>query len=177
MKKKDLMEFITKVENKAVNSVSDKWKKIIEANKDEICKSYLEKLSKIQDRLNKCFKDMDNILADMTEDKEIEYSGNYYFNRGKQDLNDIIKDTKNSCKFRGEIKKIVQKRDKEIAEVKANYSKLYESCNVLSSAKEVAKVLEDLGFDISVLKDKDAREKALVAQIDKSKLFVCGENK
>ncbi|CAI3202323.1 hypothetical protein CNEO2_2920001 [Clostridium neonatale] len=44
----------------------------------------------------------------------------------------------------------------------------------MSSAKKIAEYLEGLGFDISTLKEDEM--KYLSTDIDKSKLFVCGEN-
>ena len=45
----------------------------------------------------------------------------------------------------------------------------------MSSAKKIAEYLKGLGFDLSNLEEDEM--KSLVANIDKSKLFVCGERK
>lgn len=53
--------------------------------------------------------------------------------------------------------------------------KVYIVSKSMSSAKKIAEYLEGLGFDLSSLKEDEMQ--ALVADIDKSKLFVCGERK
>ena len=45
----------------------------------------------------------------------------------------------------------------------------------MSKAKDIASYLEETGFDISSL--KESKNTQLVAKVDKSKLFVCGDNK
>ena len=101
MNKKDLLNFIERVESKAIKSVEEKWNKQIKAKKDEVFSKYKEK-------------------------------------------------------------------------VRFNYKKVYMVSKDMSSAKKIAEYLEGLGFDISTLKEDEM--KYLSTDIDKSKLFVCGEN-
>lgn len=175
MNKKDLLGFIERVEAKAIRSVEDRFNKEIEAKKDEVLSKYEEKINMYQDTFNRFSTNLTNLLTDMKEDVEVAYSDNWRIRNGLSYLNTIKEDIANYCCFKGEVQKIKDKRDKEIESVKANYKKVYVVSKSMNSAKKIAEYLEGLGFDLSSLKEDEM--KALVADIDRSKLFVCGERK
>ncbi|MGG7215396.1 hypothetical protein ACQPUY_17630 [Clostridium nigeriense] len=175
MNKKDLLEFIERVERKAISSVEARFNKEIEEKKSEILSKYEEKINMYQDSLNRVVTNITNLLTDMKEDVEVAYEGNYYLDQSFKRISRLKISIVDSCMFKGEIQKIKDRRNKEIEEVKANYHKVYVVSKNMSSAKKIAEYLEGLGFDLSSLKEDEM--KALVADIDKSKLFVCGERK
>lgn len=175
MNKKDLLEFIERVEKKAIKSVEDRFNKEIENKKDEVLSKYEEKINMYQDTFNRFSANLTNLLTDMKEDLEVAYSGNYGIREGLLYLSNIKKQISLSCNFKGEVQKLKNRKDKEIEEVKDNYHKVYIGAKSMSSSNKIAEYLEGLGFDLSSLKEDEM--KALVADIDKSKLFVCGERK
>ena len=175
MNKKDLLGFIERVERKAISSVEERFSKEIEAKKREVLSKYEDKINMYQDTFNRFSTNLTNLLTDMKEDVEVAYSNNWRIRNGLKNLSNIKEAIANYCCFKGEVQKIKDLRDKEIEEVKANYKKVYVVSKSMSSAKKIAEYLEGLGFDLSSLKEDEM--KALVADIDKSKLFVCGERK
>lgn len=175
MVKKDLLEFIERVQAKAVKSVNERFDKEIEAKKKEVTAKYEDKIDLYQDTFNRFQVNLKNLMADMREDKEVAYCGSYTIRYALNDLSSIKEEIISCCDFEGKVQKIRNARDKEISEVKANYHKVYTVAKSMSSAKKIADYLKELGFDISSLENEEVA--SLVAEIDKSKLFVCGENK
>lgn len=175
MNKKDLLEFIERVERKAISSVEARFDKEIEAKKQEALSKYEDSINMLQDTFNRFSTNLTNLLTDMKEDMEVAYIGNYYVNDGMKYLSNIKNRISSSCDFKGEVQKLEDQKKKEIEEVRANYKKVYVVSKSMSSAKKIAEYLEGLGFDLSSLKEDEMN--ALVADIDKSKLFVCGERK
>ena len=104
----------------------------------------------------------------------VAYSGHYYINDSLRCLARIEEIVRENSSFNGQVMKLKQARNKEIEEVRFNYKKVYMVSKDMSSAKKIAEYLEGLGFDISTLKEDEM--KYLSTDIDKSKLFVCGEN-
>lgn len=175
MNKKDLLEFIERVERKAISSVEERFSKEIEVKKGEVLSKYEEKINMYQDTFNRFSTNLTNLLTDMKEDIEVAYSDSWRIRDGLKYLNNIKESVAEYCCFQGEVQKIKDLKNKEIEEVKANYKKVYIVSKSMSSAKKIAEYLEGLGFDLSSLKEDEM--KALVGDIDKSKLFVCGERK
>lgn len=175
MNKKDLLEFIDRVERKAVSSVEARFNKEIEEKKKEVLSKYEDSINMLQDTFNRFSTNLTNLLTDMKEDMQVAYSGSWNLDRSLNMLANIKKEIVCYCDFQGEVQKLKDQRSKEIEEVKANYKKVYIVSKSMSSAKKIAEYLEGLGFDLSSLKEDEM--KALVADIDKSKLFVCGERK
>lgn len=182
IKKRACLEFVYKVENKAIQSVRDKYNKKIEEEKRRILDEggYLKKLRKVQKDFNKLFDEFSNLALEMKDNKEVNYSiGNY--DTFEHETNcftskQLIEKTIYKCDFSGgSVELIRNNRDKEIAAVKDNYNKVRIVCERKSNGAQAAEYLKGLGFDISSL-EKD-ESKALSVKIDKSKLFVCGENK
>lgn len=174
MNKKDLLDFIERVEYKAIKSVEDRGNKEIEAKKNEILSLYKEKIAQYQDTFNRFSTNLTTLLTDMREDYEVGYRGSYDIQKALRDLCNIEAKIKESCVFKGSVAKLYQARDKELDEVRKNYKKVYMVSKTMT-AKKIAEYLEGLGFDLSTLKEDEM--KYLSTDIDKSKLFVCGENK
>lgn len=175
MRKIDLLEFIERVNHKAVVSVQVKWNSQIEAKKAEYIAKYDEKINMYQSSFNNFSNNLTNLLTDMKEDKEVGYNGSVDIRNGLSYLRGIKSSIVSNCDFQGEVQKLKNLKLKEIEEVKTNYNTVYTVCKGMSSANRIAEYLEELGFDVSSIRDKNMT--ALVAQVDKSKLFVCGDNK
>lgn len=175
MLKKDLLEFIGRVEHKAIRSVENSFNKKIEDKKQELLSIYKDRIDQLQFSFNLFSTNLTLLLTDMKEDKEVAYSGNWRITDSIKHLSNLETLISNSCSYRGEVQKLINEANKEIESVKDNYHKVYVVSKSMSSAKNIEEYLEGLGFDLSSLKEDEMI--ALVADIDKSKLFVCGENK
>jgi hypothetical protein len=184
MKKRDLMNFIDMVEGKAVRSVTERHNKIINDAKEELFAKggYNERINKIQKQVNSLQIEAQNLVLDLFENKEINYPKyNDYdllhrlnYHTGKSTIkNKMVQDSK----FQGgNIPLLIKAKDLEIKEVKENYAKVKYVSQEKTSAKDIAEYLEAIGFDISSVRKGDDCV-ALSVEIDKSKLFVCGDNK
>jgi len=184
MKKKELMLFIDLVEKKAVKSVTERHDKIINEAKEELFAKggYNERISKIQKQVNSLQMETQTLILELIDNKEINYPkyGNYDL---LQRINEytgkatIKNNTLSNSKFQGgNIPLLVKAKEIEVKEVKENYAKVKYVSQEKTSAREVAEYLEAIGFDISSVRKGDDCV-ALSVEIDKSKLFVCGENK
>ncbi|MEW9991956.1 hypothetical protein [Clostridium butyricum] len=174
MNKKELLSFIERVEHKAITSVEKKWNKKIEEKKDEVLSKYKDKLDMYQGIFNNFSKNLTDLLTDMKEDQEVAYNCYYRIHDSLSYLSKMEKLIRDNCSFNGAVIKLRQEKDKEVEEVRFNYRKVYIVSQGMSSAKKIAEYLECLGFDLSTLKEDEM--KYLSTDIDKSKLFVCGEN-
>lgn len=182
IKKRVCMEFIDKVEAKAIKSVKENYSKKIDEEKGKLLNEtgYLKRLKKLQKEFNSIFDEFNNLALEMNENKAIHYGTGYYssFENGTKCFTSkgLIDSTLTKCMFDGgSVTLIENERDKEIEEVKDNYYKVKIVCERKANGAQAAEYLKGLGFDISSL-EKD-ESKALTVKIDKSKLFVCGENK
>lgn len=175
MNKKDLLEFIERVEEKALDSVKKRWKENIIKKENEVMSKYDKKIAMYQSSFNNFSTNLTNILTDMKEDLEISYQHSYNIQNGLINLKNIRNSIVSNSSFQGEVQKLKDLRDKELKEVEFNYKKVYIVSKGMSSSKKIAEYLEGLGFDISNLKEDEM--KYLSTDIDKTKLFVCGENK
>jgi len=183
MKKRDLMDFIDMVEQKAVNSVTERHNKIIiEAKEDLFEKNgYNERIKKIQRQVNTMQSEVQNLILDLHENTEINYPTGHYdllyrLNEytGKSNLKEKLSYT---SKYNGgQIPLLINDKEKEIQGVKENYAKVRYVSQSKTCAKDVAEYLEAVGFDISSVRAGDDCV-ALAVKLDKSKLFVCGDNK
>lgn len=181
MKKRDLMNFIDHVENKAVKSVEEKFLKLIQNEKKTVLASagYTERIAKIQKKINDLHVEASILTIDMGEDKTVNYQESYSLAyrlnqfAGKKTFYDMVCDK--SSYNGGSVELIKNKREKEINEVKENYSKVRVVSDSYTSAAKISEYLKALGFDLSVLEQQE--NQALTVKIDKTKLFVCGDNK
>lgn len=175
MNKKDLLEFIERVESKALKSVEERWNKDIEKAKEKAISKYAKKIAMYQSSFNNFSTNLTNLLTDMKEDLEVSYNSSYSITEGLSDLTNIKNSIIDGCSFKGEVQKLIDLKKKEIEAVKFNYKKVYIVSKGMSSSKKIEEYLEGLGFDLSTLKEDEM--KYLSTDIDKSKLFVCGEHK
>lgn len=184
MKKRDLMNFIDIVEAKAVRSVTERHDKIINNAKEELFAKggYNERINKIQKQVNSLQIETQNLVLDLCENKEINYPkyGNYDL---LSELNNHIGKSTTKAKMMskskfdgGNIPLLIKAKSLEIEGVKENYAKVRYVSQEKTSAKDIAEYLEAIGFDISSVRKGDDCV-ALSVEIDKSKLFVCGDNK
>ena len=184
MKKKDLMNFIDAVENKAVKSVTERHDKIINDAKEHLFETcgYNEVINRFQKKVNLLQSEVQTLVLDMNENIEVNYPKyNDYdllhrLNKftGKEEIKEQMMRSSN---FEGgQIPLLKRFKDLEIKGVKDNYAKVRYVSNSKSSAKDIAEYLEATGFDISSVRKGDDCV-ALAVELDKSKLFVCGENK
>lgn len=179
IKKRDLLDFLDAVERKAIRSVRDKHEVTIKEIKEEKLMPYMAHIESYQRHINHLINNINDIIGEMSIDLEVAYPTGTYGSverellqfKGQRLKNRIV----DSCNFKGEVMNAKNNRDKEIEEVMANYGKVRQVCISLPSGNKVAAYLKGLGFDISNLEKEE--ELSLVADIDKSKLFVCGDNK
>lgn len=173
--KKDIYEFLEKVEAKAVKSVQKKYGDKIRQSKVERTQGYLKQ---IRDFINTV-----EAIHGKAEDLYKEYSDlysranwsnlyymKYYLESVMSNGNSISAMDVQDNAYEKELK---LELNEQLDSVKKEYAKLthYAKNN---SAKETYNLLKELGFDVSSLERTD---KALIETADKSKLFVCGENK
>lgn len=175
MLKNDLVGFVIKVKSKAMNSVQNRHDKLIQIKKDELLLPYAERIEQLQHSFNMFSTKTTTLLTEIKEDVEIGYNGSYDISHGLNYLSKLKEKILYNSDFKGEVRKMYSLKDKEVEEVRENYNKVLDTCKSMNSAKRIAEYLEELGFDISTLKEDT--NKSLVADIDRSKLFVCGENK
>ena len=183
MKKRDLMDFIDVVENKAVRSVTERHNKIITEAKEDLFEKggYTSIIKNIQKRVNSMQMEVQELTLNLIEDRNINYPK--YHTDLLERLNQSIGKTRiidnmiSASKFTGgNIPLLIKAKEQEIKEVKENYSKVRYVSQSKTSAREVAEYLEAVGFDISSVRKGDDCV-AIAVELDKSKLFVCGENK
>lgn len=184
MKKRDLMEFIDVVEHKAINSVTKRHNEIIAAAKEELFEKngYNDRIKKIQNKVNSLHTEINDLVNNLVENNEINYP-----NYDSYDLlhrlgsftgkNEMKEQTVRKSEYKGgQIPLLINAKAIEIKGVKENYAKVRYVSQSKTCAKDVAEYLEAVGFDISSVRAGDDCV-ALAVELDKSKLFVCGENK
>lgn len=178
MKKKDLLDFILKVESKAVSSVSKKWDNLISEAKVKAIEPYMDRVRQYQRDINILSEKLSSLAMLLAEDTEVAYIKGAYYGIEKR-INPLCGDKlvqaiQENSQYKGEVAKLKNAKQKEINEVRAEYHNLYNYCKEIRSALEINRYLVGLGFDTSAL-EKKATD--LVVELDKSKLFVCGDNK
>lgn len=174
--KKDVYDFLEKVEAKAIKSVEQKYKNMIKDSKEKRSVNYMKdirgiitKIEKLYNESEKLFEEHKILYADNANYSNLYYMKYYLTNclHTAQSINFYdIKEDEMEQQSMLEMKQ-------EINEVKKEYAKLkhYAKNN---SAKESYNLLKEIGFDVSSL---EQQETSLITKADKSKLFVCGDNK
>ncbi|AAK79163.1 hypothetical protein BJV85_002807 [Clostridium acetobutylicum] len=182
IKKRECLEFIDKVEKKAINSVEERYLKKIKNEKIKILKEtgYMKRLKKIQKNFNLIFDEFNNLALEMNENKAVDYGTGRYYNfeyEGSHFTSEgIVRRTIENCSFHGGSVELIENEEKkEIEAVKDNYDKVRIVVKRNPNGVKAAEYLKGLGFDITSLEKDESR--ALTIKIDKTKLFVCGENK
>lgn len=183
MKKKDVMEFLDKVENKAVFAVKEKYYELIQNEKTQIAEEsgLLAHISKLQKKINEIHRMQCDFMTKISEENEsISYIvGNWnslesHIDKwcGKEEVKRRIL---GNCPIQNnEIVRLKNVRDKEIEEVRKNYQIVKAVCKEKRNGVLAGEYLTSLGFDLSSL-EKIKNE--VIEKVDTSKLFVCGENK
>lgn len=171
--KADIRHFIEAVRVKAIHSVSKQYDDKINALKEERSRSFMV----IRDHAVKILGDMINGLDQASQDSGLEWGahGAYksainYMEHAMRNLNSISMLSLNNDETEQALRSECEQR---IEEVRAEYNKLSAFCDV-HTAKETYNMLKDLGFDVSSL---ERTKNMPTVQADKSKLFVCGDNK
>ena len=184
MRKRDLMDFINVVENKALRSVRERHDKIILTEKFRLMDEggYTDRISAIQKEVDILYRANNKLVTDMQKDIKIKYPvyGAYDLNYRLNDFatKNCIRDgmMKNASFDGSKIPLLIKEKELEIKLVKENYNKVIMVSQSKRYGKDVAEYLEAIGFDISSVRKGDDCV-ALSVDIDKTKLFVCGDNK
>ena len=184
MRKRDLMDFIEVVENKALRSVRERHDKIIIAEKIKIMGEggYTDRIKKIQKEVNSLYAIANKLSNDMQNDIKVKYPVYSYSDlacklRDFTTKNCIQNEMTRQSKFEGsKIPLLLKEKETELRGVEENYNKVKMVSRTKRYGKDVAEYLEGLGFDISSVRKGDDCV-ALSVDIDKKLLFVCGDNK
>lgn len=174
--KKDLREFVDRVEGKAINSVRTKYDKVIAQSKLNRTNEQLEKIDKFKDSLIKIQSEMQELLDSGVFNT---WGKLYYANRDCRDSIKYLKTfTPDEIANNGLEDSIEKERNEKIQEVRNEYAKVKGFIGANTPIKGY-NYLKELGFDVSSIPvyENGQTSTALVTQIDTSKLFVCGENK
>lgn len=172
--KKDVYNFLDLVESKAITSVKKRFA-------EQIAESKKQRYQVIAESKGRLITQLESILDEL---HVVEESGagnqlkNYgYFSYGIRDLADAIRNFNNSNYkdiYDNEYERqLMSERDQLIQEVTKEYASLKAYCKE-NKAKDSYNMLKDLGFDVSSIPTSDHQ---IVVKADKSKLFVCGDNK
>ena len=178
MKKADLLNFIYRVEDKAIHSVANRWDEKIAKAKERALEPYMDRIRAYQSDINLLAEKLNSLGSLLQEDIEVAYIPGAYNGVSKK-INPLVGDKLvqaiiENSNYKGEVAKLRNAKAKEICEVKAEYKNLYNYCKAIRSAGAINRYLIELGFDTSAVAKQDTE---LVVKIDKSKLFVCGDNK
>lgn len=172
--KKDLNEFIEKVEEKAVNSIFEKHSKIIKDSKDKRFLVYENEIKDIENLLLKAHKkalliseNQNNWTAGYYCEKHIRESITYCKNVTSKDMKDTeLEDYQ------------VIERKKEISATRTEYLKV-KSYIKNNTPKKGYEYLKEIGFDVAsipVYDNNGSNCTAVIVKVDTNKLFVCGDN-
>jgi len=178
------MDFIDVVEKKAVRSVTERHDKIIIEAKEDLFEigGFNKRIEDIQNLTNSLQIEAQKLVLDMSDNVCIGYPS-----YNSNDLLHSINSFTGKDKIKGQmfyrsdfsgssIPLLAKAKNLEIDEVRKNYNLVRYVCNNKSNANEIAEYLEGIGFDISSVRKGDDCV-ALSVKLDKSKLFVCGDNK
>lgn len=172
--KKDIYDFLQKVEAKAVKSVEKKYNDMILESKKERTSNYIKQMQEFSNKVAKLYEESQTL---------VEYYGDLYPNKWSSlhYLESSLENALRHCngiearevKSNGYEKQLLLNKREELNAVQKEYAKLMHYAKN-NSAKESYNLLQELGFDVSSLAQT---EQAIIEKADKSKLFVCGENK
>lgn len=180
--KKDALEFVIRLQTKAIIAITAKHNELIEQRKAELFteSGFEDKLALLQSQFNRIMEEQIKLGNEM-KNSLFGYQNSLYGGpeRETRDFGGtgLVGWMKEHCELSdAKLTALKKRKDKEITEVKAEYRNLHGLCSKQDNGEKVGKILTDLGFDISAI-CKGEEEKALSLNIDKSKLFVCGDNK
>jgi len=181
LRKKELLEFLDTVEQKASKSVTERYNTLIAKAKEDVFQDYdvTPRISIIQKKINELQDLLVGLATDLKENTSIKYNSHYDLVSGLSDrtgTDSLHKRIIEHCSFNcHEVQDLKKEKETELAAVTANYHKVRVVCQSMRSADKITEYLEGLGFDLSFIKKK--ADMALTAPIDTTKLFVCGDTK
>lgn len=182
MKKVDVYNFINKVERKAVCSVSKKYDDIIKKEEEKSIAKYKKDLDKLDDALSELKNSYSNIMKKIGKDKNYNVTNQRHsYSNDMFDLMLVVEKRQSEDVFKsynvksaGKLLELKNKKNKEESDVRNEYYKVMCECHKLKTAKNCITYLNKLGFDTSSI---EVKEEVKTDDINKSKLFVCGDNK
>lgn len=179
IKKKECIEFLGKVEEKALNSVKEKYRKLIDVEEEKLLLPYVKEISELQVMTNALHEKASSLYEKLQENKNIaldDWCNLAYEIRNFIGTNAISNIITGCSKFSdGPVQKLKAEKDKELAKVRAEYEKVAMILQSKANGTKAAECLKEIGFDISSL--EDAENNKLIPTVDKKCLFVCGERK
>lgn len=176
IKKKQITEFIDKVENKAIKFLEEAKEKEINEIKNEEYSKYSNEIENLQFKLSNLISDTQALRNKMVYNESIRDYNYDYDKMCISNLNSAFNNLKKYTKLhykKSKTETIETKWNKKIRATRREYDTLRTNMKN-KSAKKCKEELAALGFDVSSIRDEDA-ETSLVQTIDTSKLFVCGE--
>lgn len=178
--KKDVMIWIDRVEQKALNSVKNTYYEHKGEEERRIAEESgaLEILAKLEKTINQAVAENEKLNTLLGRTAEIHYEPNAY--RGitskLSDLQDVKKLFYGIARFESDklnrMKKVYEETNRNVT---ANYAAVKEELKNKSNAKRCVDYLKEIGFDVSDLEKLDHTEIAVA--VDRRYLFVCGDNK
>lgn len=170
--KKDIYSFLERVEAKAIASVRKKYQEHINDSKRLRSKDFTNRKNQITLKLELALVELEELWDNNTELQFINYSD---FITGNRELTTAIRYlNKSGC---DDIKpnlyeqQLIKEREQLLSDVMKEYARLNAYCKE-NKAIDSYNMLVELGFDVSSIPTSDHQ---VVAKVDKSKLFVCGE--
>lgn len=178
--KKEVINWIERVEQKALSSVRKKYNDAVVAEENRILKE-----SGAQDILDSCARIISQAVAEnerlntlVAESKNIRYEKNAYFGLSRQlaDAQEVKSAFTRYANFESkELTRLKKSHEETERNVRANYAAVREAIKNKSNARRCLEYLKEVGFDVSDLEKLECTEIAVA--VDKRYLFVCGENK
>jgi hypothetical protein len=183
--KRVVLSFIDKVQEKAMKAIADKYEPLIQAEREkaisdnpvlkdaaEVGQDCIDTLFEISQRLEKL-----NINF-VTKHYGSIFSVATRFNKGNElvpvNFKGILAAECDLEILNSRIGKLSAEYYAKQNETREEYSKLYNYVRTMDGVKGT-KYLESIGFDVSWIKENAS--KPTEDKIDKSKIFVCGDNK
>lgn len=124
-------------------------------------------MSAIQDDINRLQTRIVDLLTDMKEDPEVKFHISPYTSQtlAKMESGKWIESIAGSCQFGDEMREAEESESKAIDLIADEYAKVYALITPMRSARKITDTLEELGFDVTDLRD-DNGVKALTPQIN-----------
>jgi hypothetical protein len=176
-------EFLSKVEEKAINFVREEFMKEYDAAKIEFVETLPEDMKAIINNLHSVDLLVNEATDALVKERKINIydsislGNNYitspFYGFERRGFSEFITDKLFSKTE--EVKEILSKHINLTHDVRGEYNKTIMKVKSLRSFKSKIKFLEELGFDVTWIKERIKEEPT--CGIDKSKVFVCKENK
>lgn len=171
--KADIRQFIESVKLKAISSVNKQYDVRINTLKEERSRSFMATKGHAVKTLGDILDDLNQV----SQNNGLEWGTYSAYKSAIHHIECAMRNLNNASVLSLNNNDIEQAlRDEctqRIEEVRAEYNKLSAFCDTYT-AKETYNMLKDLGFDVSSL---ERTKNTPAVQADKSKLFICGDNK